>query len=56
MAINKTAKNMYITIAGDFTRTAKEIEKTSEKITILATKGDIELISNRKVVIKGNKS
>jgi hypothetical protein len=55
MAINKTSKNMYIAIKGDFNRSAKEIEKTSEKVTIIATKGDIELISNRKIIIKDKK-
>ena len=55
MAINKTAKNFYSTIKGDYSLTAKIIEKTSEEVEILATNGDIELISNRKIFIKDKK-
>jgi hypothetical protein len=55
MAIYKTAKNFCSTIKGDYTCTAKEIEKTSEEVEILAIKGNIELISNRKIIIKDKK-
>ncbi|EKT3967465.1 hypothetical protein NTJ12_002556, partial [Flavobacterium psychrophilum] len=53
MAINKTAKNMYINIKGTHTVIAKEIVITAEKVSIIATKGDLTLISNKKVIIKG---
>lgn len=53
MAINKTAKNMYINVKGTHTVIAGTITKTAEKITITATKGNLNLISNKKVIITG---
>lgn len=55
MSINKTAKNFYSTITGNYICTAKTIEKTADEMTILATKGNVELVSNRKVQIKDKK-
>jgi hypothetical protein len=56
MAINKTAKNLTVIIKDKHICMAKSIEETAEKVTIVATHDDLNLISNKKVVIKGNKS
>lgn len=56
MAINKIAKNLTVTINEKHLCMAKTIEETSEKITIVATEDDLNLVSNKKIVIKGNKS
>ena len=45
MAINKTAKNLYITIDQKYYSIVKKIIETAEKV----------LHSNKKVQLKGNK-
>jgi hypothetical protein len=55
MGIFKTAKNLTVTIENKHTVTAKIIEETAEKVTIVATHGDLNLISNRKIIIKDKK-
>jgi hypothetical protein len=55
MAINKTAKNLYVTVKNKYTSTARTFKETAEKITIVATEGDLKLISNRKIIIKDKK-
>jgi hypothetical protein len=55
MGIFKTAKNLTVTIENKHTITAKTIEETAEKVTIVATHGDLSLISNRKIIIKDKK-
>ena len=54
MAITKTAKNMTITIKNNYLSISKTFEETAEVVDILATKGNVKLISNKKVIIKGN--
>jgi hypothetical protein len=56
MAINKTAKNLIITIENKYFSSAKTIEETAEKVEIVATHENLILISNKKVCAKGNKS
>ncbi|WP_456312446.1 hypothetical protein [Pseudomonas shirazensis] len=56
MAINKTAKNLKIKITKNYTCMAKEIDETSGKIEIVATKENLTLISDKKIIIRGNKS
>nr|WP_294924762.1 hypothetical protein [uncultured Flavobacterium sp.] len=55
MAINKTAKNLYIRIKDNYLTQSQTFLETSEKIEIVATKGNLILNSNKKVQIKGNK-
>jgi hypothetical protein len=52
MGIFKTAKNLTVTIENKHTVTAKIIEETAEKVTIVATHGDLNLISNHCCPIK----
>jgi hypothetical protein len=47
MAINKTAKNIYIKVNGAYTIRAGTITETANKITITAIKGNLSLISNK---------
>nr|WP_315239268.1 hypothetical protein [uncultured Flavobacterium sp.] len=53
MAINKTAKNIYIKVNGAYTISAGTFIETANKITITATKGNLNLISNKKIIITG---
>lgn len=55
MAINKTAKNLYIRIKGNYISESKIFLETAEKIEIVATEENLNLTSNKKVQIKGNK-
>lgn len=55
MAINITAKNLYSKINNNYFSTSKKFEETAERMTIVATKDDVNLISNKKIQIKGNK-
>ncbi|MCV9926741.1 hypothetical protein OIU83_03730 [Flavobacterium sp. LS1R49] len=56
MAINKTAKNLTIEIKNKYTCIAKTIYETTGKVEIVATKDNLTLVSNKKVIIRGNKS
>jgi hypothetical protein len=56
MAINKSAKNLNVKIKNNYICLVKEMEETSEKIEIVATKENLTLISNKKINIRGNKS
>ena len=56
MAINKIAKNLYITIENKYYSSSQTFEGISEKVTIVATHEKLTLISNKKIQIKGNKS
>nr|WP_315240601.1 hypothetical protein [uncultured Flavobacterium sp.] len=53
MAINKTAKNIYIKVNGAYTIRAGTFTETANKITITATKGNLSLISNKEIIITG---
>lgn len=53
MGIYKRAKNMHIIVKGKHTVIAGEIIKIANKITITATKGNLNLISNKKIIVKG---
>lgn len=56
MAINKTAKNLKIKIRENYICFAKTINEESDKIEIVARKRNLTLASNKKVIIRGNKS
>lgn len=56
MAITKTARNLNVKIKNNYISVVKEINETSEKIEIVATKENLILISNKKINIRGNKS
>ena len=53
MAIIKKAKNMYIAVRGTHTVIAGTIMETADKITITATKENLTLGSNKKVIMQG---
>jgi hypothetical protein len=55
MAINKTAKNLYVTIENKYYSISQKFEETAEKIEIVATEKNLTLLSNKKVKLKGNK-
>lgn len=55
MAINKSAKNLYIRIKDNYINLSQTFVETAEKIEIVATKENLNLISNKKVQMKGNK-
>lgn len=55
MAINKSAKNLYVTIDNKYYSIAKTFVETAEKVEIIATEENLTLISNKKVQLKGNK-
>jgi phage gp45-like len=55
MAINKSAKNLYITIDNKYYSLSKTFIETAEKIEIVATEKNLTLLSNKKVQMKGNK-
>jgi len=55
MAINKTAKNLYIKLYKSYDSKAKQVEETSEKVEIVATKENLQLLCNKKIVITGAK-
>jgi hypothetical protein len=54
MAIIKRAKNITTKITKGYAVMAGEIEKTAETIKIVATYGDIELNSTKKIIKNGN--
>jgi hypothetical protein len=54
MAIIKQAKNITITITKDYFVMAGEIERTAETMKLVATYGNIELNSVKKIVKNGN--
>ena len=55
MSINKSAKNLYITIDYKYYSIAKTFVETAEKVEIVATEKNLTLLSNKKVQMKGNK-
>lgn len=55
MAINKTAKNLYITVDTKYYGTSQKFIETAEKVEIVATEKNLTLLSNKKVQLKGNK-
>ncbi|WP_157956101.1 hypothetical protein [Flavobacterium kingsejongi] len=55
MAINKTAKNLYITITQTYSTSSKTFLENAEKVEVVATGTNLTLISNKKVAIKGKK-
>jgi hypothetical protein len=55
MAINKSAKNLYIRIKGNYISQSQTFLETAEKVEIVATKENLNLISSKKVQMKGNK-
>jgi hypothetical protein len=54
MVINKTEKNLYVTIKQNYVSQSKIFVETAEKVEIAATKENLTLSSNKKVQIKGN--
>jgi hypothetical protein len=55
MAINKSAKNLYVTINNKYYSLSKTFIETAEKVEIVATEKNLTLLSNKKVQLKGNK-
>jgi hypothetical protein len=55
MAINKSAKNLYITVENKYYSLSKAFVETAEKVEIIATEENLTLVSNKKVQMKGNK-
>ena len=56
MAIRKTAKNIIIEVKSDYNLTVGgKLEKIAEKINVEATKENMILASNKKIVSTGNK-
>ncbi|WP_445456840.1 hypothetical protein [Flavobacterium sp. HNIBRBA15423] len=56
MGIHKKAKNMIITIKSDYNLSVGgKLEKITTKFNVEATKGNLNLASNKKIVSDGNK-
>lgn len=55
MAINITAKNMFITVRDKHYSMAKMREIVAEKVEIVAHEKKLNLFSNKKILVKGNK-
>lgn len=56
MAIRKTAKNISISVKDAYTLSVgKKAEKIAKKINAEATKGNLVLASNKKILSHGNK-
>ena len=53
MAIIKKAKNITIKVNKDYTLIAGTITEIADKITVTATKGNLTLSSNKKVIMQG---
>lgn len=53
MAIIKKAKNITIKVNKDYTLVAGAITEIADKITITATKGNLTLSSNKKIIMQG---
>jgi hypothetical protein len=51
MAINKTARNLLITIKTNYIASSKTFADTAEKVEIVATGQNLALVSNKKVCI-----
>ncbi|WP_165396085.1 hypothetical protein [Flavobacterium sp. J27] len=57
MGIHKKAKNMTITVVSDYNVTVGgKLEKITTKLNVEATGGNLNLISNKKIVSDGNKA
>jgi len=54
MAIIKQAKNIRITVRGNYTAYFGTLIKTAEKLNVEATKGNLTLNSNKKIVANSN--
>lgn len=54
MAINKSAKNLYIRIKNNYIHQSQIFLETADKVEIVATKENLTLNSNKKVQMKGN--
>ena len=56
MAIRKNAKNMTIIVTNDYNLyVGGKLEKIAEKINVEATKENMVLASNKKIIADGNK-
>lgn len=56
MAIVKQSKNMTITVQNEYNlQVGKKLEKIASKFNVEATKGNLVLASNKKIVADGNK-
>lgn len=55
MTIIKRAKNLYITIENKYYSHSKIFIETAEKVEIVATVEKLTLVSNKKILVKGNK-
>ena len=57
MAINITAKNIIIKVKNDYNLyVGGKLEKITNKMNVEATKGNLDLISNKKITANGNKT
>lgn len=55
MAIRKNAKNITITVKGEYNLiVGGKLEKIAEKMNVEATKENIVLASNKKIISKDN--
>ena len=55
MAIRKTAKNIIIEVKSDYNLSVGgKLEKIAEKINVEAKKGNLVLVSNKKIISKDN--
>lgn len=56
MAIHKKAKNLTITVKADYNvSVGGKLEKVTNKFNVESTKGNLNLMSNKKIVSDGNK-
>jgi hypothetical protein len=57
MAINKQGKNITIIVQNEYDlQVGDKLEKIANKLNVEATKGNLVLASNKKIVSDGNKS
>ena len=55
MAINIIAKNVFVTVREKHYSIAKNRKIIAEKVEIVAHVQNLHLISNKKILVKGNK-
>lgn len=56
MAIHKTAKNLTVMVKADYNvNVGGKLIKVTSKFNVESTKGNLNLMSNKKIVSDGNK-
>ena len=56
MAIHKKAKNLTIMVKADYNvSVGGKLEKVTNKFNVESTKGNLNIMSNKKIVSDGNK-